>query len=126
MSDTPERIYYAGGHAWENPTLKRDKTEYTRTDLIPAMIAKAVAEPVFQLAELQLSRQERDEAIARAALEKAAEIADEYHRRALEWAKTVRGLEQHIGETDSSRIAAAIRALANDTAALAEIVKGAK
>jgi hypothetical protein len=73
---------------------------YTRTDLIP--------DP---------------HAVARAALEKAAEIADEYHRRALEWAKTVRGLEQHIGETDSSRIAAAIRALM-EPAALAEIVKG--
>ena len=61
------------------------------------------------------------------ALEAAAQIADEYHAKALEWAKTVRGLERHIGETDSSRIATAIRALAPrippalDGEALAEV-----
>jgi len=46
-----------------------------------------------------------------AAIEAAAKVADGYHQRALEWAKSVRGLEKHIGETDSSRIAAAIHAM---------------
>lgn len=45
------------------------------------------------------------------ALKEAAAIAQGYHDRAIKWAKTVRGLEQHIGETDSSRIASAILAL---------------
>ena len=31
----PDKIWAAGGHYWENPTFKRDKTEYTRSDLIP-------------------------------------------------------------------------------------------
>ena len=44
-------------------------------------------------------------------LEEAAMVADGYHQRALAWARTVRDLEKHIDETDSSRIAAAIRAL---------------
>lgn len=48
---------------------------------------------------------------ANEALEEAAKIADGYHQRSLEWAKTVRGLAQYIEETDSSRIAAAIRTL---------------
>ena len=43
--------------------------------------------------------------------EAAARVAQDFHEKAIEWAKTVRGLEKHIGETDSSRIAAAIRAL---------------
>jgi hypothetical protein len=47
----------------------------------------------------------------RDALEEAAQVADGYHQRAITWAKTVRGLDKHIDETDSSRIAAAIRAL---------------
>ena len=42
MSDAPERIYYAGGHAWENPSLKRDKTEYIRADVARADIQAAV------------------------------------------------------------------------------------
>jgi hypothetical protein len=46
------------------------------------------------------------------ALEEAARVADGYHQRAIAWAYTVRGLEKHIDATDSSRIAAAIRALA--------------
>ncbi len=51
-----------------------------------------------------------DQAV-RAGLEQAAVIADGYHQRALEWAKKIRGLEQHIDKTDSSRIADDIRAL---------------
>ena len=47
----------------------------------------------------------------RDALAEAARVADGYHQRAITWAKTVRGLDKHIDETDSSRIAAAIRAL---------------
>lgn len=43
--------------------------------------------------------------------EEAAKVADGYHQRALAWARTVRGLEKHIDETDSSRIATAIRAM---------------
>ena len=31
----PEKIWTSGGHYWEDPTFKRDKTEYTRSDLIP-------------------------------------------------------------------------------------------
>ncbi len=46
--------------------------------------------------------------------EACADIANEFHRKALLWAKKIRGLEKHIGETDSSRIAAAIRARGND------------
>lgn len=41
--------------------------------------------------------------------ERCAKIAEGFHERAVEWAKTVRGLEKLIDETDSSRIAAAIR-----------------
>ena len=95
----PDKIWICpSGGNWSGVAGGTQTVEYTRTDLIPAMIAKAVAEPVFQLAELQLSRQERDEAIALAALEKAA---DECALRADQ---------------------IAIRALANDPAALAEIV----
>lgn len=47
-------------------------------------------------------------------LEEAAMVADGYHQRALAWARTVRDLEKHIDETDSSRIATAIRALGGD------------
>lgn len=52
-------------------------------------------------------------AIRKAALEEAAKVADEYHERAVDWAKTIRGLEELVTTTDSSRIAAAIRALAD-------------
>ena len=31
----PEKIWTSVGHYWEDPTFKRDKTEYTRSDLIP-------------------------------------------------------------------------------------------
>lgn len=46
------------------------------------------------------------------AYQRAGGMADDFHKRALEWAKTVRGLEKHIDETDSSRIRDAILALA--------------
>lgn len=45
----------------------------------------------------------------KAGLEAAAQVADGYHERALDWAKKVRGLSEHLSETDSSRIATAIR-----------------
>ena len=72
-----------------------------------------------QLRKERASRDEWTDACVKAALSTAredalrdaAEVADGYHKRALEWAKTVRGLEKYIGETDSSRIAAAILAL---------------
>lgn len=44
-------------------------------------------------------------------LEMAAKVADGYHERALEWAKNVRGVAELISETDSSRIAAEVRAM---------------
>ena len=50
-------------------------------------------------------------AIRDAALREAALIAQNYHMNALEWAKKIRGLENHIGETDSLRIANDILAL---------------
>lgn len=55
---------------------------------------------------------EQKEAYRREVLEEAAKVADAYHKRALEWAKKVRGLSEHIEDTDSSRIAREIRALA--------------
>ena len=55
-------------------------------------------------------------AIREAALLEAAAIAHAYHQKALEWAKKVRGLEQHVVETDSLRIANAILDLAKGTA----------
>lgn len=61
--------------------------------------------------ELKIAWQFVERTITNEALRRAAEVADGYHKRALEWAKKVRGLEQHVGETDSSRIAAGIRAL---------------
>jgi chromosome segregation ATPase len=65
-----------------------------------------------EAAEAQVAALTAQLATARAdAPEEAAGVADGYHQRAIEWAKTVRGLEKHIGETDSSCIAAAIRAL---------------
>lgn len=45
------------------------------------------------------------------ALEEAATIADKFHADALKWAANFRGLSMFLDETDSSRIAAAIRAL---------------
>lgn len=48
----------------------------------------------------------------REGLLEAAGIADGYHQRALEWAKNIRGLEQHVGKTDSLRIADELRAAA--------------
>lgn len=45
------------------------------------------------------------------ALDEAATIADKFHADALKWAANVRGLSMFLDETDSSRIAAAIRAL---------------
>jgi hypothetical protein len=47
-------------------------------------------------------------------LEEAAKVADCFHERALEWAKSVRGLTEHLTETDSSRIATTIRAMKGD------------
>jgi len=41
--------------------------------------------------------------------ERAAKVADSFHAEAVEWAKTVGWLDKLIDETDSSRIAAAIR-----------------
>lgn len=53
-------------------------------------------------------------AVRNEALEEAAKVADGFHERALEWAKSVRGLTEHLTETDSSRIATAIRAMKGD------------
>ena len=49
--------------------------------------------------------------IREAALREAADIAISFHQNALEWAKTIRGLDRHIKETDSLRISAAILSL---------------
>ena len=47
------------------------------------------------------------------ALEEAAKIADGHHEAAIKWAATY--VKQFDGETDSKRIAAAIRALKTET-----------
>ena len=47
------------------------------------------------------------------ALEEAARVADGYHEAAIKWAATY--VKQFDGETDSKRIAAAIRALKSET-----------
>lgn len=47
----------------------------------------------------------------------AAAIADTFHKNALEWAKTVRGLESLVTDTDSSKIRDAILARAAEVAA---------
>lgn len=81
-------------------------------------VIKFLVEFVRCLAEILLSRPSDYEADAR--------IADDFHRRAIEWAKTVRGLEKHIGETDSSRIATAIRAQPHDRSALDRMLAEAR
>jgi hypothetical protein len=107
MTDTtdnaPERIWHnidrrgkiaccPDAHVQPCEAVAMAYVEYRRADL-PATDAQVMAHPNVR------------------ALEEAAGVADGYHQRALDWAKTVRGLEKHIGETDSSHIAAAIRAI---------------
>jgi len=72
----------------------------------------------YKLAEIQPTEHDRADlatidpaAIREAALKEAAEIALSFHQKAMEWAKTVRGLAQHIDETDSLRISNTILAL---------------
>jgi hypothetical protein len=72
------------------------------------------------------TRADRAEAALAAQIEADAEIADGFHQRAIEWAKSVRGLEKHIGETDSSRIAASIRNQPNDRTALDRMLAEAR
>lgn len=48
-------------------------------------------------------------ALVAAETERCAKIADRYHAQAMEWVKSQPWLKDHTGETDSSRIAAAIR-----------------
>ena len=79
-----------------------------------------------QLRKEAEARADRAEAERAAQIEVDAEIANDFHRRAIEWAKTVRGLEKHIGETDSSRIATAIRAQPHDRTALDRMLVDAR
>ena len=51
------------------------------------------------------------QAAVAAALVRVVDIAMRYHADALEWAKKVRGLEDHIGETDTFKVAQDILAL---------------
>ncbi len=66
------------------------------------------------------------EAALAAQIEADAVIADEFHRNAIEWAKKVRWFENHIDETDSSRIAAAIRNQPHDRTALDRMLAEAR
>jgi hypothetical protein len=63
--------------------------------------------------------------LVRAALEWAATAAQKKHEEAMEWAKKIRGLEKHVGKTDSLRIAEEIRAAAVDPATVAAIIERA-
>jgi hypothetical protein len=63
------------------------------------------------------------EAIVKAALERAAEIAQAKHDAAIKWAEVY--VPTHKGPTDSSLIADDIRALASDPAEVAAIIKKA-
>ena len=87
MTDAPERIalrWQPGAAVTDGPLMDHpDYTQYIRADAVDAMLA--------------------------AEREACAVIAYDFHAKAIEWAKNVRGLEQHIVDTDSSRIAAAIR-----------------
>jgi hypothetical protein len=82
-------------------------------DTDPVMLKKAADTIEAQAAEIKRLRTHlaavRDEV-----LEEAAKVADCFHERALEWAKSVRGLTEHLTETDSSRIATTIRAMKGD------------
>jgi hypothetical protein len=101
MSDAPERIYYAGGHAWENPSLKRDKTKYIRADLHRAEVEAAV----------------------KRAIEACAEKAQKYcHFRTVEGRalKSPAVFTTHTGQD----MADLFRALASDPAALGRIING--
>jgi hypothetical protein len=106
MSDAPDRIYYAGGHAWENPSLKRDKTEYIRADLHRVEVEAAVKRAI--------------EACADKCAERALYIED-----CVKWggSKTyVTSLKGGIIEL--ANVGPSIRALATDPAALERIING--
>ncbi len=82
---------------WAAAEIEREVQE--AADTIKALTAR--------IAQLEAER----DAARENALEEAAKVAVGFHERALDWAKNVRGLTEYIGETDSSRIAATIRAL---------------
>ena len=72
-------------------------------------VANACNRGLVRLNEATEARADRAEAALAAQIEVDAGIADDFHRRAIEWAEKVKWFEKHIDETDSSRIAAAIR-----------------
>lgn len=97
---TPDKVWLdwpqanRGEPVFDNPPengFQAGQTCYVRRD--PAVLA--------ELPEVQ--------ALIRAETERCAGIADKYHAQAMEWAKSQDWLKGHTGETDSSRIAAAIR-----------------
>jgi hypothetical protein len=86
----------------------------------------AIADPLTRLVQWDgndMPSRPDPHAIARAALEKAAKAAERY---ASFPQPTSRAARYHEAHNVKANIAAAIRALANDPAALAEIVKGVK
>ena len=71
-------------------------------------------ERLDRIAALEAKLAQQDDlvqAAVAAALVRVVDIAMRYHADALEWAKKVRGLEDHIGETDTFKAAQDILAL---------------
>jgi hypothetical protein len=100
MSDIADKIYASTGL-----TLGAEAAAAIGR-LIQVENEKLRAKQADRIAELEAALA----TARREGMEDAAKIADGYHQRAIAWAKTVRGLDKHIDETDSSRIAATIRA----------------
>jgi|GEM_PF-3454749 len=85
-----------------------------QADYEARILASVEAVPVAQAVEAERIACTEELRLAVAAAraeerERAAKVADSFHAEAVEWAKTVGWLDKLIDETDSSRIAAAIR-----------------
>jgi hypothetical protein len=96
-----------GDAGWSHDGMKYAKHIRALTPADASAALEAIVADAVEIARANAFVLGR-EAGEKAEREACATVADEYHAAALAWAKNIRGLED-IAETDSSRIAAAIR-----------------
>ena len=98
---------------WDTETAARRVAEYAAdrieelTELCALEYQRAwLLDTQKNIAEEKLAQQDDlVQAAVAAALREVVDIAMRYHADALKWAKKVRGLEDHIGETDTFKVA---------------------